>query len=261
MQAQGDVEQIKQFIRELPKKMRPWYQIREVIVKSSGIKDDPKVRQPFKILEAPGEFPAIRPDHTLCPDCLAEINSANKRRYAYPYWSCSKFGPSYSVMLMYPFTRRNTVFSAFPPCKKCEEERRQTGAELLACPDCGPLAFLLDRDRNIITDSNCFCEARKLLSSGFILALQTLYGSFQLLCRSSEPEAIRTLRERKKIPYLPLTVIEDGYICADSLKRAGKDDRWLRRVLEEKKTTAEETFLLTVDGGDHIHWIGKESGA
>ena len=64
-----------------------------------------------------------------------------------------------------------------------------------------------------------------------------------------------------KQQYLPLTVIEDGYICADSLKRAGKDDRWLRRVLEEKKTTAEETFLLTVDGGDHIHWIGKESGA
>ena len=64
-----------------------------------------------------------------------------------------------------------------------------------------------------------------------------------------------------KQQYLPLTVIEDGYICADSLNRAGKDDRWLRRVLEEKKTTAEETFLLTVDGGDHIHWIGKESGA
>ena len=64
-----------------------------------------------------------------------------------------------------------------------------------------------------------------------------------------------------KQQYLPLTVIEDGYICTDSLKRAGKDDRWLRRVLEEKKTTAEETFLLTVDGGDHIHWIGKESGA
>ena len=72
MQAQGDVEQIKQFIRDLPKKMRPWYQIREVIVKSSGIKDDPKVRQPFKILEAPGEFPAIRPDHTLCPTCPTE---------------------------------------------------------------------------------------------------------------------------------------------------------------------------------------------
>ncbi len=207
MQAQGDVEQIKQFIRDLPKKMRPWYQIREVIVKSSGIKDDPKVRQPFKILEAPGEFPAIRPDHTLCPTCLTEINSADKRRYAYPYWSCSKCGPSYSAMLMYPFTRRNTVFSAFPPCKKCEAERKHSGAEILACPDCGPRAFLLDRDRNILSDNNCFCEARKLLSAGSILALQTLYGSFQLLCRSSVPEAIRTLRERKKMPYLPLTVI------------------------------------------------------
>ena len=61
-----------------------------------------------------------------------------------------------------------------------------------------------------------------------------------------------------KKQYLPLTVIEDGYICADSLKQAGKDEIWLQKVLAERKTTAAETFLLTVDGNDHIHWIGKE---
>ncbi len=61
-----------------------------------------------------------------------------------------------------------------------------------------------------------------------------------------------------KKQYLPVTVIEDGYICAESLQKAGKDEVWLRRVLAEKKTTAAETFLLTVDGSDHIHWVGKE---
>ncbi len=232
MQAQGEAEQIKQFIRELPKKMRPWYHIREVIVKSSESKDAPQTRAPFKILEAPGEFPVIRPDYTICPDCLAEINSAKERRHAYPYWSCSKCGPSYSTMLMYPFTRRNTVFASFPPCKKCEGERKNdadtlhAGSETLACPDCGPHAFLLDHDRNIISDRNSFCAARKLLSEGAILALQTLYGSFQLLCNTS-PETIRTLRERKKIPYLPLTVIAKDMVAAERICIISDEERKL----------------------------------
>lgn len=58
--------------------------------------------------------------------------------------------------------------------------------------------------------------------------------------------------------YLPVTVIEDGYLCADSLKRVGKDQQWLSRVLEEKGASVSDTFLLTVDGAGHVNWIGKE---
>lgn len=58
--------------------------------------------------------------------------------------------------------------------------------------------------------------------------------------------------------YLPLTIIEDGYISWDNLRKAGKDRDWLRRVLEQHRTTPEETFLLTVDGADHILWLKKE---
>lgn len=223
MQAQGDAEQIKTFIRELPKKMRPWYSIKDVLVKSSELKDDQPNRTPFKILESSGEFPEIMPDRAICPSCLAEINSPKERRHAYPFWACSKCGPSYSLMLMYPFVRKNTVLTSFPPCRKCEAERKKVfdfhhaGSEILSCPNCGPHAFLLDRDHNIVSDSNCFCEARKLLSSGSILALQTLYGGFQLLCNSSSPDVIRTLRQRKKIPYLPFTVIVRDIETAERL--------------------------------------------
>ena len=58
--------------------------------------------------------------------------------------------------------------------------------------------------------------------------------------------------------YLPLTIIEDGYISWDNLRKAGKDRDWLRQVLEQHRTTPEETFLLTVDGADHILWLKKE---
>ena len=61
-----------------------------------------------------------------------------------------------------------------------------------------------------------------------------------------------------KKQYIPVTIIEDGFLSTDNLQKAGKDERWLRRVLEEKRTEISATFLLTVDGADHINWVGKE---
>ena len=58
--------------------------------------------------------------------------------------------------------------------------------------------------------------------------------------------------------YLPLTVISDGRILRDNLNKAGKDLAWLRRVLENYQATPEDTWLLTVDGGDHILFYRKE---
>ena len=62
-----------------------------------------------------------------------------------------------------------------------------------------------------------------------------------------------------KKQYIPLTIIEDGFFSAENLQKAGKDARWLERVLEERRTDISTTFLLTVDGADHINWIGKEN--
>ena len=61
-----------------------------------------------------------------------------------------------------------------------------------------------------------------------------------------------------KKQYIPVTIIEDGFLSTDNLQKAGKDEKWLRRVLEEKRTEISATFLLTVDGADHINWVGKE---
>lgn len=61
-----------------------------------------------------------------------------------------------------------------------------------------------------------------------------------------------------KPQYLPVTVIEDGILCRENLMRAGKDDRWLQKILQAHHATVSETFLLTVDGADHILWVGME---
>lgn len=223
MQAQGEAEPIKAFIRDLPKKLRPHYTVRSIQVKTSELKDDPIKRTPFKILESPGELQKIRPDYTVCPDCLAEMNSPKGRRHAYPFWACKKCGPAYSSMLLAPLERKNTVFASFPPCSKCNAERKKTldlhhaGSDFLNCPHCGPHAFLLDHEYNIVNDSNCFCEARKILYGNSILALQTLYGGFLLLCNSTSAETIQKLRKRKKIVDAPLTVIAKDMDAAERL--------------------------------------------
>ena len=73
-----------------------------------------------------------------------------------------------------------------------------------------------------------------------------------------KPASARDAGIRAGKQYLPVTIIEDGYLSRENLKKAGKTDAWLRRVLEERRSGVSGTFLLTVDRSDRILWIGKE---
>ena len=44
-----------------------------------------------------------------------------------------------------------------------------------------------------------------------------------------------------------------------NLRISGKDISWVQKVLSEKKTTLQDTFLLTVDTADQICWYPKEA--
>ncbi len=58
--------------------------------------------------------------------------------------------------------------------------------------------------------------------------------------------------------YLPITVISDGQLLSKNLALAGKDTDWLRRVLQQYRSSVADTWLLTVNGGDEILWYPKE---
>ena len=45
---------------------------------------------------------------------------------------------------------------------------------------------------------------------------------------------------------LPVTLIQDGKLCRADLRRQGKDEEWLRKVLRDRKLRQEEVFLLTL---------------
>lgn len=61
-----------------------------------------------------------------------------------------------------------------------------------------------------------------------------------------------------KAQYLPITVVEDGYLSKDNLQRAGKDETWLKKVLIQHNAQTTDTLLLTVDAADNVVWLGKE---
>ena len=61
-----------------------------------------------------------------------------------------------------------------------------------------------------------------------------------------------------KAQLLPVTIIEDGCLLRENLAKAGKDERWVQRVLAEKNADIRGTWLLSVDAGDTVRWLRKE---
>lgn len=59
--------------------------------------------------------------------------------------------------------------------------------------------------------------------------------------------------------YLPVTIIEDGFLFRENLAYAGKDEAWVHRVLGEYRAGIANTWLLTVDKANHVVWLGKET--
>ena len=63
---------------------------------------------------------------------------------------------------------------------------------------------------------------------------------------------------RAERQYLPLSLIQDGQICRDNLKLAGKDEAWLQQELSRRNTDRASTLYMTIDEGGSVVWLGKE---
>ena len=58
--------------------------------------------------------------------------------------------------------------------------------------------------------------------------------------------------------YLPMTIVSDGKLLPENLQKAKKDESWLRQVLLQNSARLEDTWLLTVDGGDNVVFFRRE---
>lgn len=75
---------------------------------------------------------------------------------------------------------------------------------------------------------------------------------------SQRPAPAGQAKIRVEQQYLPLTIIDDGCFFPENLRRAGRDMVWLRQILTQNRSTLRDTFLLTVDRGGKVNWVGKE---
>ena len=73
------------------------------------------------------------------------------------------------------------------------------------------------------------------------------------------PAAAREAGIQTEKQYLPITIIEDGYVSKDNLKKAGKDAAWLEKTLNRHQASRQDTLLLMVDQGEHVIFLRKES--
>ena len=213
LRIEGTDEQISSFIRSLPSIVPGAYKLRSVCVikRESGVPDE-KCQPNFRVLDRPEQVPEILPDRAPCPECIKEVLDPSARRYCYPFFSCGECGPQYSFALRSPFSRKNTSMTAFPMCAACQKEKANGRislriSELLACPQCGPQFFLLDMYGDLITDADPICLGREAVKNGEILAMQSLYGGFQIFIDAFHPDTILRLRRKRKLPSRPLCVI------------------------------------------------------
>ena len=73
-----------------------------------------------------------------------------------------------------------------------------------------------------------------------------------------QPASARDAGIKVRQQFLPITIVSDGELMEQNLAIAKKDRQWLDRVLEEKHASLQDTWLLTVDGANHVTFFRKE---
>jgi hydrogenase maturation protein HypF len=152
----------------------------------------------------------ILPDLGTCTRCEAEFLDPSDRRFLYPFLSCTRCGPRYSIMEGLPYDRERTAMRRFPLCEACRAEYENLSdnrfhAETTACRRCGPKVWFEGGDGEP-SGRDALRQAADLVRSGGIVAVLGL-GGFLLVCDATDSPAVRELRRRKGREARPFAVM------------------------------------------------------
>jgi len=73
----------------------------------------------------------------------------------------------------------------------------------------------------------------------------------------SRPASAKEAGVKTGKQFLPISIIEDGVLLKENLRRSGKDRAWLQKTLKKHSAQITDTLLLTVDPEGSL-WMGKE---
>ncbi len=156
--------------------------------------------------------PTVPSDLAICADCSRELSDPRDRRFRYPFLTCTRCGPRFSILTDLPYDRSRTTLNRFPLCTACLGEYqdpadRRFHAEALACPSCGPRVALWDTSGRVMAENEgALAQAWRMVADGLVVAVKGL-GGFQLWADARSETAVRRLRDRKRRPHKPLAVL------------------------------------------------------
>ena len=213
LRLEGDAQVIEAFMRRLPQALPPNARLDTVSEIESDVLPEGEGAADFKILPSvlSGRPTVVIPaDLAICEDCRTEIQDPHNRRYGYPFTTCTRCGPRYTVVESMPYDRERTTLSAFPLCPACRAEYenprdRRFHAESTACPQCGPHLTLVDMQGSTMV-GDPLRIARQALAQGRAVGVRGI-GGFLLAANAFDREALQKLRERKRRPHKPFAVM------------------------------------------------------
>jgi len=208
---EGSGERIEAFLKTLPSLAPAAARVEQVIRIAEESLASGRIR-PFTITESgtDAETDVLIPaDRAMCADCRQEIFDPSGRRYGYPFTTCTRCGPRYTVLHGMPYDRQRTTMEAFPLCADCRREYensedRRFHAESMACPVCGPRLILEDA-RGAVVSGDPIRQVRSALAAGAIVAVRGM-GGFLLAADARNEATLRELRRRKNRPHKPFAV-------------------------------------------------------
>ncbi len=191
----------------------------------------------------------ITPDFAICDQCSEELNDPDNRRYQYPYLTCTKCGPRFSIEEELPYDRSRTSMKSFQVCDDCETEYHNPMdirfySQTNSCPDCKISQWIVDKNRKQINLKeeemvNFICD--KILS-GKIVAIKGI-GGFLLMCDAQNSENVKELRKKKHRPTKPFALMYPNEAFVLKNLKISRDE------LSELKSAQSPILLLkNIDG-------------
>ncbi len=153
----------------------------------------------------------LTPDFSICKDCVSELFDQTKKRYQYPFITCTQCGPRYSIIKHLPYDRHTTTMHPFEMCEKCQSEYnvptdRRYFSQTNSCPSCKISMQLFEKDTLLDKDFTRLDFIVEQWRKGKIIAIKGI-GGYLLTCDATNPQVITRLRTIKNRPTKPFALM------------------------------------------------------